>query len=275
MKYTAFSDNINIYLKEIRKNDSLTREEEVLLFTHIAKGDKAAEAEVFNRMAKLAVSIAKTYTPDSSELLQDLIQEANLGILTAIKKYDPALGYRFSTYARFWMKASISAFLAKMGTVHASNPRILNLAKKIKEKFYAKNQREISEYELLDILEEMGEVVTDLSAILSISVASINTPTTDDLTLEDSDEFASATASDNVREDIENQGIQYEIARKLSALTYREQILVKLRFGFIYGSEMDFQSVAEAWNTQYRGEGKALTQERCRQIVQEAVKKMR
>ena len=275
MKYTAFSDNINIYLKEIRKNDSLTREEEVLLFTRIAKGDKAAEAEVFNRMAKLAVNIAKTYTPDSPELLQDLIQEANLGILTAIKKYDLALGYRFSSYARFWMKANISAFLAKMGTVHAASPRILSLAKKIKEKFYAENQREISEYELLDILEEMGEVVTDLSAILSVTVASINTPTTDDLTLEDSDEFASATASDNVQEDIENQGIQYEIARKLSALTYREQILVKLRFGFIYGSEMDFKSVAETWNTQYRGEEKALTQERCRQIIQEAVKKMR
>lgn len=275
MKYTAFSDNINIYLKEIRKNDSLTREEEVLLFTRIAKGDKDAETEVFNRMAKLAVSIAKTYTPDSSELLQDLIQEANLGILTAIKKYDLALGYRFSSYARFWMKASISTFLAKMGTVHAASPRILSLAKKIKEKFYAKNQREISEYELLDILEEMGEVVTDLSAILSISVASINTLTTDDLTLEDSDEFASATASDNVQEDIENQGIQYEIARKLSTLTYREQILVKLRFGFIYGSEMDFKSVAETWNNRFRGTEKTLTQERCRQIVQEAVKKMR
>ena len=152
MYLTFTNKNIDIYFKEIKSNENLTREDEITLFTRIAKGDKSAEVEVFNKMSKLAVAIAKTYT-GTPELLEDLIQEANMGVLTAIKKYDVALGYRFSSYARWWMKSYITTFLNNMGMVHPSNTQVLDKAKKIREAFFKKNHREISECELLDRLE--------------------------------------------------------------------------------------------------------------------------
>ena len=91
MYLTFTNKNIDIYFKEIKSNENLTREDEITLFTRIAKGDKSAEVEVFNKMSKLAVAIAKTYT-GSPELLEDLIQEAHLGVTTATNKYDGAPG---------------------------------------------------------------------------------------------------------------------------------------------------------------------------------------
>ena len=112
MNFTNRNRNIDIYFSEIRNNQSMTREDEIILFTRVAKGDRSAVTDIFNRMSKLAVAVAKTYT-DNPDLLEDLIQEANSGILYAIDKYDPALGYRFSSYARWWMKAYI-----KIGRAH-------------------------------------------------------------------------------------------------------------------------------------------------------------
>ena len=296
MYLTFRNRNIDIYFKEIHNNGSLTREEEVILFTRIAKGDKSAEVEVFNKMSKLAVAVAKTYTGEP-ELLEDLIQEANMGVLTAISKYDVALGYRFSSYARWWMKSYINTFLNNMGMVHPSNTQVLDQAKKIRESFYKKNHREISEYELLDRLEEIGIVVNDVSTITAILVTSIDQKIDED---EDTvageyGEFAERTSSRNDYEsEIENQELSRKIEVLMSKLTAREQTLVRMRFGFTTGNEMDFESVANKWNdgkskylldengnTVLNGNGKPkgnpeyLTTERVRQIVVAAVKKMK
>ena len=296
MYLTFRNRNIDIYFKEIHNNGSLTREEEVILFTRIARGDKSAEVEVFNKMSKLAVAVAKTYTGEP-ELLEDLIQEANMGVLTAISKYDVALGYRFSSYARWWMKSYINTFLNNMGMVHPSSTQVLDQVKKIRESFYKKNHREISEYELLDRLEEMGIVVNDVSTITTILVTSIDQKIDED---EDTvageyGEFAERTSSGNDYEsEIENQELSRKIEVLMNRLTAREQTLVKMRFGFTTGSEMDFESIADRWNdgkSKYlldengntvlnnngrpKGNPEYLTTERVRQIVVAAVKKMK
>ena len=296
MYLTFRNRNIDIYFKEIHNNGSLTREEEVILFTRIAKGDKSAEVEVFNKMSKLAVAVAKTYTGEP-ELLEDLIQEANMGVLTAISKYDVALGYRFSSYALWWMKSYINTFLNNMGVVHPSNTQVLDQAKKIRESFYKKNHREISEYELLDRLEEMGIVVNDVSTITAILVTSIDQKIDEDEDTVSGEygEFAERTSSRNDYEsEIENQDLSNRVEVLMSRLTTREQTLVRMRFGFTTGREMDFESIAERWNdgkskylldengnTVLNGNGKPkgnpeyLTTERVRQIVVAAVKKMK
>ena len=268
MNYTNLNQNINIYFKEIRNNKSLTRNDEIALFTRIATGDKVAEEEVFNKMAKLAVNIAKTYTCDP-ELLEDLIQEANLGILTAIKKYDLTTGFRFSSYARWWMKASISTFLNELGIVHPSTSRLITLANKIREKFYMENQREISEYELMDKLEEMGEVVTDPSVITSIKKVRIDLPVNedDDVTKRDFGEFADRTASDNEFLADENQEtISADVSKLMMVLTDREKKFVKMNFGIGCDYEMTYKQIAEK---------EGMTQERVRQIILGALKKMK
>ena len=296
MYLTFTNKNIDIYFKEIKSNENLTREDEITLFTRIAKGDKSAEVEVFNKMSKLAVAIAKTYT-GSPELLEDLIQEANMGVLTAIKKYDVALGYRFSSYARWWMKSYITTFLNNMGMVHPSNTLVLDKAKKIREAFLKKNHREISECELLDKLEEMGVLISDVNAITSVLVTSIDqrVDEDEDTVASECGEFAERTSCRNDYEsEIENQELSRKIEVLMSRLTAREQTLVRMRFGFTTGSEMDFDSIAMRWNegkSKYlldengnivlnnngkpKGNPEYLTTERVRQIVVAAVKKMK
>ena len=247
-------------------------------------------------MSKLAVAIAKTYT-GSPELLEDLIQEANMGVLTAIKKYDVALGYRFSSYARWWMKSYITTFLNNMGMVHPSNTLVLDKAKKIRETFLKKNHREISECELLDRLEEMGVLVSDVNAIISVLVTSIDqrVDEDEDTVASECGEFAERTSCRNDYEsEIENQELSRKIEVLMSRLTAREQTLVRMRFGFTTGSEMDFDSIAMRWNegkSKYlldengnivlnnngkpKGNPEYLTTERVRQIVVAAVKKMK
>ena len=296
MYLTFTNKNIDIYFKEIKSNENLTREDEITLFTRIAKGDKSAEVEVFNKMSKLAVAIAKTYT-GTPELLEDLIQEANMGVLTAIKKYDVALGYRFSSYARWWMKSYITTFLNNMGMVHPSNTQVLDKAKKIREAFFKKNHREISECELLDKLEEMGVLVSDVNAITTVLVTSIDqrVDEDEDTVAGEYGEFAERTSCRNDYEsEIENQELSRQIEVLMSRLTTREQTLVRMRFGFTTGSEMDFDSIAMRWNegkSKYllnengnivlnnngkpKGNPEYLTTERVRQIVVAAVKKMK
>lgn len=276
MNYTNLNQSISIYFKEIRSNSSLNRADEITLFTRISNGDQSARTEVFNKMAKLAVAVAKTYT-DRDYLLQDLIQEANMGILTAIDKYDLSLGYRFSSYARWWMKANISTFLNEMGIVHPSSPRIPLLVKKISEEFYKTNHRSISEYELMEALEDQGEIITDVSAILSVKVDSIDDQVSSDSdkTVEETDEFTVHTKSYNDYEKkVEEESLQDEISRRMARLTPREQTLVRLRFGFITGYEMDYESVTKKWNENHPGK-ESLTQERVRQLVVAALKKMK
>jgi RNA polymerase sigma factor (sigma-70 family) len=276
MNYTNLNQNLTIYFREIRNNKSLTKEDETVLFARIAAGSEAAKTEVFNKMAKLAVAIAKTYT-SKTELLEDLIQEANVGTWTAIDKFDPSKGYRFSSYARWWMKSTISRFLDELGLVHPSNPSLIDKARRIREEFYTKNQREITEYELMDALEEMGEVVTDLSAIIAVTHIHIDRPVDSDqeVTAAEVGEFATRTSSVNdFEEESEAESLNEEIERRMRRLTPRERILVKMRFGYTTGYEMDFKSIAEEWN-KTREESERLTQERVRQLVQGAIKKMK
>ena len=296
MYLTFTNKNIDIYFKEIKSNENLTREDEITLFTRNAEGDKSAGGEVFNKMSKLAVASAKTYT-GSPELLEDLIQEANMGVLTAIKKYDVALGYRFSSYARWWMKSYITTFLNNMGMVHPSNTLVLDKAKKIREAFLKKNHREISECELLNRLEEMGVLVSDVNAITSVLVTSIDqrVDEDEDTVASECGEFAERTSCKNDYEsEIENQELSRKIEVLMSRLTAREQTLVRMRFGFTTGSEMDFDSITMRWNegkSKYlldengnivlnnngksKGNPEYLTTERVRQIVVAAVKKMK
>lgn len=268
MNFTNTNQNISIYFKEIRNFSNLTREDEINLFGRISKGDKSAETEIFNRLSKLAVNIAKTYTA-SADLLEDLIQEANIGILDAIKKYDINMGYRFSSYARFWMKAYIGRFLDQMGVVHHCSANVINLANKIREKFYRENQREISEYELLDLLEEQGEVVNDVAAIIDIKLTRIDLPVAegDDLTQKEYGEFADRTASVNEFEsDMDDESLSSDVEKLLNKLTDKEKKYVKMMFGIGQEYEMTYKQIAEA---------EGCTQERVRQIITGALKKLK
>jgi len=274
MRYTILTDNINLYFKEIRKNVFLDRKKEVALFKRIAKGDQGAKTEVFNSLAKLAVFIAKTYTNDP-DMLQDLIQEANLGILIAIDKYEPQRGHRFSSYARWWMKAQIMNAINEKDAVHPANMQLTYKARKVRENFFKEYHRDITEYELMDILEDMGEVVTDVSAIVNVVMERVDLPTEDGNTMMESGEFAINTSHSNdfIYQE-ENEDLNDEITRRLCRLTPREQTIVKMKFGIGYDYEMDYATIAEKYN-EGKPENEQLCMERIRQICTQAIKKMK
>ena len=274
MRYTILTDNINLYFKEIRKNVFLDRKKEVALFKRIAKGDQGAKTEVFNSLAKLAVFIAKTYTNDP-DMLQDLIQEANLGILIAIDKYEPQRGHRFSSYARWWMKAQIMNAINEKDAVHPANMQLTYKARKVRENFFKEYHRDITEYELMDILEDMGEVVTDVSAIVNVVMERVDLPTEDGNTMMESGEFAINTSHSNdfIYQE-ENEDLNDEITRRLRRLTPREQTIVKMKFGIGYDYEMDYATIAEKYNDG-KPEKEQLCMERIRQICAQAIKKMK
>lgn len=274
MNFTNTNQNISIYFKEIRDFKNLTLKDERILFARIADGDDSAVCEIFNRMARLAVATAKIYTCNP-DLLQDLIQEANCGVLEAIRKFDPSLGYRFSSYARWWMKAYINKYIGELNTVHPANSTITLLAKKISLRFYKENQREITEYELMEKLEEMGQVVTDISAILSVKVDSLSDVFgDDDRSMEDSLEVNEKASSFNDSICVEdNTQLADDIARMLDRLTPRERQMVKWKFGIGCYRQMEYDEIARKWSAQ--SGDRVMSAERCRQIVVAAVKKMR
>lgn len=267
MNYTNVNKNISIYFKEVQKNGNMTKKDEITLFRRIAKGDQTAETEIFNKLSKLAVAIAKLYTCDPY-LLEDLIQEANMGILKAVKLYDIHQGYRFSSYARWWMKAYISKFLQEMGLVHPSSTKLINMANKIRESFSKTYGRDISVIELIDELESRGEVITDVTAILNVEHVMIDQVVDDDdNTKAERGEVAIATAEDNgFQRYEEEESLQVEVENALQVLNERERRLVKAYFGI----GADFES---SYDTIAKNEG--LTSERVRQIIQNSLKKMR
>lgn len=268
MNYTVLNNNLNLYFKEIRGFSNLTREDEEVLFGRISRGDKHAETELFNKVAKLAVATAKTYT-GTPELLEDIIQEANMGILAAIRRFNLNMGFRFSSYARWWMKAYISKYLNDLGIVHPSNGRIISLANSIRAKYYQEHHREISEYELLDILEEQGVLVNDVSSITCVTKVCVDKFIGDDEDMSASEcgEFADRTASVNEYEgEMDDESLSSGVERLLYGLTDKERKYVKMNFGIGQDYEMTYKQIAEAEH---------CSQERVRQIVTGALRKMK
>lgn len=271
------NSSINIYFKDVRKSDALTREKEVELFSRIAEGDKKAIDEVFMKMAKLAIHEAKIYTGNAT-LLEDLIQEANIGILTAIEKFDITKGFRFSSYARWWMKAAIEKYLDSINIVRKKDITLEDKVKKIRREFFAKNCREITEYEIIDILEEMGVKVNDTSYLHEICVTDI------DSHMCDSDEVAitrfevETSDSNDFEKECENEELSTLLKKKMSVLDEREKDFIKKFYGIGYDYAMDYDTIAERENskglTNKDGKPKTITGERVRQIINGAIKKM-
>lgn len=246
--YTNRNQNLDIYFAEIKKFDTLSKTDEERLFALVAEGNKMAETEIFNKMAKLILATAKTYTSDDT-LLEDLIQEGNIGLLEAIKRYDITKDNRFSSFAIYWVRASISKYLNENGIVREKNYNTMNRINKIKETFYKVNERMPSEDELIEILNEMGVDVNDVTTIDNILVSSIDAARMNDDGDEDrSDDtdFARTYSSTNEYEDtIDDEYNKYNVTKLMSKLTEKEKLIISMKFGLGGNAPMDNESIAE------------------------------
>ena len=259
-------DPVRMYLKEIGNFPLLTIEEEIEVAKKMEAGDEMAKKQLTEANLRLVVSIAKRYVGRGMQLL-DLIQEGNLGLIKAVDKFDYTKGYKFSTYATWWIRQAITRALADQSRtirIPVHMVETINRTIRVQRQLILDLGREPSADE---IAKEMGVSVEKVEEILKISrePVSLDTPVGDeedshigdfvaDETIGTTDDAATITI------------LREEINAAMSALTEREQEIIRLRFGLDAGRARTLEEVGQHFN---------VTRERIRQIEAKALRKLR
>jgi RNA polymerase primary sigma factor len=258
-------DSLRLYLRSIGRVPLLSAEEEVALAKRIERGDVAAKQHMVEANLRLVVSIAKGYVGRGLTLL-DLIQEGSLGLIRAVEKFDYRRGYKFSTYATWWIRQAVTRSLADKGrTIRIPVHMVERLNKLIhaERRLIQQLGREPSPNELADELECTVREVRDVMRITQQPI-SLEKPVgeEDDSSLADFVEDVSAEspfeiASEALRRD--------NIARVLACLPRREREVIEMRYGIVGGRSRTLEEVGRAFN---------ITRERVRQIENRTLKKL-
>ena len=261
-------DSIKAYLKEIGRIKLLTTEEELDIAKRIREDhDEEARKILIRTNLRLVVSIAKRYNGRGLSFL-DLIQEGNIGLMKAVTKYDYRKGYKFSTYATWWIRQAITRAIADQSRsirlpVHVVET--INKLKKISKMFMQEEKRKPSEEELAEMSEIPIIKIRELVKISQLPI-SLETPIGDD----DSNNLSDIVEGDsakNPEEKVLGDLLREDLERILNNfLTEREQMVLRLRFGLHDGMPRTLEEVGHVYN---------VTRERIRQIESKALEKLR
>lgn len=264
---SAMSDDpVKLYLKEIGGYPLLSIDEEIELAKKIEAGDNYAKKKLAESNLRLVVSIAKRYVGRGLSFL-DLIQEGNLGLIKAVDKFDYTKGYKFSTYATWWIRQSITRSIADQSRtiripVHMSE--VINKTYRVSRSLLQELGREPTEQELADALEMPIEKVREILKVSSDPI-SLDTPIGE----EDDSHLGDFIKDDSIvgPEDAAAYSmLQEQISKLLGTLTEREQRVLTLRFGLDDGRTRTLEEVGKEFN---------VTRERIRQIEAKALRKLR
>ncbi|MBP3238033.1 MAG: RNA polymerase sigma factor RpoD [Lachnospiraceae bacterium] len=262
----SIDDPVRMYLKEIGKVPLLTADEEVILAKRIQDGDNDAKKRLEEANLRLVVSIAKRYVGRGMQFL-DLIQEGNLGLIKAAEKFDYEKGFKFSTYATWWIRQAITRAIADQArTIRVPVHMVENINKLVRAKreLVQKYGREPSPEELADYMEISVERVMEIQKI-SQEPVSLETPVGE----EDDSHLGDFVQDDHmpVPEEVATQtALKGQIAEALSTLSERERKVLQLRFGLIDGKTRTLEEVGAEFR---------VTRERIRQIEAKALRKLR
>ncbi len=259
------SASLDKYLQEIGKEDLITVEEEVELAQRIKKGDQEALEKLTKANLRFVVSVAKQYQNQGLSL-PDLINEGNLGLIKAAEKFDETRGFKFISYAVWWIRQSILQALAEQSRIvrlPLNQVGSLNKINKAFARFEQENERTPSPEELAAALDLPREKVTDTMRVAGRHV-SVDAPFADG---EDNNllDVLVNTDSPNADRGLINESLSMEVERALDTLTEREKDIVKYFFG-IGCSEMTLEEIGDKFG---------LTRERVRQIKEKAIRRLR
>lgn len=259
------SASLDKYLQEIGREELITVEDEVELAQRIRKGDQEALEKLTRANLRFVVSVAKQYQNQGLSL-PDLINEGNLGLIKAAEKFDETRGFKFISYAVWWIRQSILQALAEQSRIvrlPLNQVGSLNKINKALSKFEQENERMPSPEELSEILDIPKEKIADTLRVSGRHV-SVDAPFVDG---EDNNLLDVLVNSDSPNADrgLVHESLNKEIERALSTLTERERDIVKYFFGIGTG-EMTLEEIGEHFG---------LTRERVRQIKEKAIRRLR
>ena len=263
-------DSVRMYLREIGKIPLLTHEEEMVLSRKAVEGDRRAKDKMAEANMRLVVSIAKRYSGRGLDLL-DLIQEGNTGLLRAVDKFDPEKGYKFSTYATWWIRQAITRAIADQARtirIPVHMVETINKLMRTQRRMTQELNREPTTEELakeLDIEPEKVEYVMKIKQDISSLDAGIGRDGEDgeDSTLGD---FIEDEDTASPEESAAGQLLKEQVREVLSSLSDREQKIIKMRFGLDGTKSHTLEEVGLEF---------AVTRERIRQIEAKALMKLR
>lgn len=261
------SQSLEKYLQEIGKVELITPEEEVKLAERIRQGDQRALDRLTKANLRFVVSVAKQYQNQGLSL-PDLINEGNLGLIKAAQRFDETRGFKFISYAVWWIRQSILQALAEQSRIVRLPLNKVGLTNRINKAFSQLEQeyeREPSAEELAEVLEiEIDEVSSSLN--ISSRHVSMDSPLSDgeENTLMDVMENPNAVATDGELE--HDESLKTEITRSLKTLTERQQEVIKYFFGIGVDHPLSLEDIGERFN---------LTRERVRQIKDKAISKLK
>jgi RNA polymerase primary sigma factor len=261
------SDSIQMYLREIGKVPLLSGEEEVELAKRKEKGDKDAERRLIEANLRLVVSIAKKFTGSKGLSLLDLIQEGNIGLFRAVEKFEYRKGYKFSTYATWWIRQAITRALADQSRtirIPVHMVETINKFQQIERQLIQDLGREPLPEE---IAAEMGEEIDKVRHVIKISQDTISLGTTigedaEDSTLEDFIEDKKSLTPDR---SAALQLLKDYVRQVIIDLTPREQKILEMRFGLVDGVAHTLEEVGREFD---------VTRERIRQIEAKALERI-
>ena len=261
------NEAVREYLKSIRNIPLLSEEDEYKIAIAAANGDENARQTMITSNLRLVVKVAKTYIGRSSNLsFLDLIQEGNMGLMKATEKFDAEKGFRFSTYATYWIKQAISKAIIDQSRAVRLPAHIINELNKFNKA-------------IRDLSQQYGRTPSDkeLAEYLNVSVKKISEyytiskePCSLDVTIDEDEDTAmiDLIADENATKfmDIDDLSIRDTIYSVLNTLSERERKIIELRFGFTDGRQHTLEEVGKEFN---------LTKERIRQLEASALKKLR
>ena len=265
-KDVNINDPVRMYLKEIGKISLLSLEEELELSHRVVEGDEDAKRTLAESNLRLVVSIAKRYV-GRGMLFLDLIQEGNIGLMKAVDKFDSSKGYKFSTYATWWIRQAITRAIADQARtirVPVHMVETINRMTRHQRQLTLELNREPTEEEIAERMKIPVEKVREIIKI-SQDPVSLDTPIGEE---EDSHlgDFIPDERSMSPEEYATNEILKDEISTVLMTLTDREEQVLKLRFGLIDGTCRTLEEVGQIFG---------VTRERIRQIEAKALRKLR
>lgn len=260
-------DSVRLYLREIGKIPLLTPEEELALAQKVKAGDKIAKDKMAEANMRLVVSIAKRYSGRGLDFL-DLIQEGNTGLLRAVEKFDPDKGFKFSTYATWWIRQAITRAIADQARTIRIPVHMVETINKLLRTQRRMTQELNREPTIEELAKEMEMEPEKIEYVMKIKqdITSLDANVRDDDDDSVLGDFIEDEEAQSPEESATTQLLKEQVKDMLGVLTEREQKILKMRFGLEDGKSHTLEEVGQEFS---------VTRERIRQIEAKALSKLR